>query len=176
MHIDEIFENLLFEGRDAPLYHGTSYSSAIKAIDGNRIDARTSHYDADLGLEYIKNYSHRKMGVSLSRNLTLAFGFGPVVFEINQRKLAQTFKLIPIDFWSLSDNVNNKNYSYRAHPDFNLKNNGGDRYEFEEFCIGAIEPLSRFLTAIRIKDDPLAFSKIDGIETILDNPLLRRRF
>ncbi|CAM6054470.1 unnamed protein product [Sphagnum tenellum] len=99
-----------------------------------------------------------KPGVSLTRSFQFAAEWKPdgAIFAIDGDKLRAQSKLIPIDY-------------YR------------NRRENEEFVIGAIKPLSRFLTKIIITPETAAFCQehdddlIEGhkdFEDLLKHPLL----
>lgn len=125
--------NKLLESRTAPLYHASMDAEDI--MESNDILAETEHT--------INNKEY--YGVSLSRDLRflLANGhiFGEVIFELDQSKLANNYKIIPFNYFYDSEE-NNKNNSYRR----------GDTAEAEEFLIGAISPLDRYLTGIIVDE------------------------
>lgn len=138
----------IFEGRDAPLYHGTSLFLAAVILTENTISAKTYHEDTRLmGLGGIPSFNdaddHSVYGVSLTRDYQKGLDFGDVVFEINQRKLSQTNKIIPFDFWA----ANLKNPSLRG----NNPHKSADGYEFEEFCVGDIKPATKYITTIYMR-------------------------
>ena len=146
MRYFEIIESRLDEGRDAPLYHGAGLASAISILKENEIWASTQQHKtamAALGVNHMADKTDTEFGVSLSRDIRISRNFGEVVFELDQRKLAQRYKIIPFDYWTAS---NPKGQSVRAKG----PNAPGDRYEAEEFLIGSITPLNRYLIAIHL--------------------------
>lgn len=134
----------LFESRDAALYHGTSWVSAAHIVEGNAIEPRTKHYASTL---YASKLFHNPVkddtlvvdGVSLSRDYNIGRRFGNVVFVLDQRTLAFNHRIIPLDYWSSC------NFSKRGAE------GGLDSGEAEEFVVGPIKPLDRYLIEIRIK-------------------------
>jgi len=161
---------IINEGRDAPLYHGTGFYNAIEMIKRDRIEARTSHFAPQLGML-------RQMqipGVSLSRSRTVAFEFGPAVLVLDQRKLVQTHKLVPIEYW----------WHPERSSDIPSKRSKGNTIEdqgteAEEFCIGEIKPLTRFLISILMEQKSLRALKNQlswtdvATEPLLKHPLLK---
>ena len=160
---------IINEGRDAPLYHGCSFFAATSIIQHDEIWAGTQHSSDKL---YMDGEDEEIFGVSLSRSKSLSANFGPVVFEIDQRRLAQTRKIVPLDYWSASNPRKPSLRGHNPHP-------GGDRYEFEEFCLGHIQPLSRYLLAIHMTPSGVKQAerhyagKMELIEPILQHPLLK---
>lgn len=160
-----LINDILYEGRDAPLYHATSYENANIIIDEDEIKAYTAHEKCRIG--FTKNHiSGIIKGVSLTRNFKfIIFSFRTVVFEIDQRRLSHTSKIIPFSYYD-SLKARDKTQSSRGNCGFDN--------EFEEFCIGPIRPLTRYLTRIivkekfidKLKDDPKAVN-------IINHPLLR---
>lgn len=116
------------EGRDALLFHGTSFFGAVKIIEANAIEARSEQWIAGKPV----------MGVSLTRDPRVAVGFGGVVFVLDQRKLAQVSRIVPMDFWGNS-------------PEARGRRRQGSYAEAEEFVIGAVLPLDRVLVEIRVR-------------------------
>jgi len=166
MRYYEILQTRLIEGRDAPLYHGSSVAGALSILKGDEIWAGTQHQKSALsGLG--RKGDAPVFGVSLSRNMRTAFYFGAAVFEIDQRRLAQNYKIIPFDYWSAG---NPKDISKRGKGP-------GNQYEYEEFCVGSIKPLRRYLRAIHMTSRSLAWieesfpSSTCGL--LLHHPLLK---
>ena len=127
----------LFEARTAYLYHGTNGMSAARILEDDKLGAHTSHLRGNLSLHATKyGREERIVGVSTTRSRAFASRWGEVVFELDQVRLRQSYRLAPIDFYS-------------DHP---IKDPRYRREESEEFVISpvGIKPLSRYLTAIYI--------------------------
>lgn len=166
----------LIEGRDAPLYHGTYLGAALRILATDTIEARSHHESARMaGLGGMPSFDDDKAdlirGVSLTRSRAQAlhFDFGPIVFELDQRKLARTNKLIPFAYWGAG---HLSEPSVRGH-----RPKGVDPNEAEEFCVGAIKPATRYIIAIyyrrqQYNQDNRNFSK-ETLQPLLDHPLLR---
>jgi hypothetical protein len=152
------FNEFLNEGRDAPLYHGTTSSFAVSIIEGNSIKAHTDHFSKKVFNNIDHKHPHIKneKGISLTRDVKFALswpGKYGIVFELDQRKLAQRHKLIPIKIEGVLRGGNRNEYAHMA----------------EEFIIGDIKDLDKYLTKIIIKSETI----IDRIEQkIIDHPLL----
>jgi len=158
---------IINEGRDAPLYHGTGFSNAIEIIKHDEIKARTNHAD---------RFGTVVTGVSLSRSQEISFDFGQVIFVIDQRKLAQNHKLVPIEYWWIPTR-SPKSPTTRSKGRSSHTVTSGN--EAEEFCIGSIKPLKRFLISILMKQKSLASLKQAqevtdlNIDLLLNHPLFK---
>jgi hypothetical protein len=156
--INIINEAMLNEGRDAPLYHGTHFGAALQIISENRIDATVIHdipLAVPLATKGVYKNIYSENGVSLSRlSILLA---GPVLFVIDQQKLSQTKKLYPIDYWVSSGGS--------RRPKSNNK------YEAEEFLVGPLYPLDKYLLAIETTKEAIENFKRNYKNTDL-TPLL----
>jgi len=125
------FMNLV-EGRDAPLYHGTSRTSAAYIVAQDEIAPRTFHEGVG-------------KGVSLTRMKSVAYGFGEIIFVLDQTKLAQRYKIKPMDFWSGPEGKG------QEHNLSGVGRRRGSYAEAEEYIIGAIKPASAYILAIEMK-------------------------
>ncbi len=149
----------LFEIRSAPLYRNVypfdfwfhvlkDKKDTIKAYQQHKIDGRT-----------VK-------GTSFTRSKQLAFknrSFGPVVLEVDQSKLSHTNKMIPVDaeyahYLARNRRKGNDPVALRAWNKFNDRASGTGTHEMgaamaEEFVVGDIHPLSRYLTQIIVFED-----------------------
>lgn len=135
------FSQYLIEFRSAPLYHGTSITNAYSIISDNTIEGQ---YVGWLGI---------KEGVSLTRNLNVAksfaydsFGGGrsvdnAVIFELNQAKLTQNYKIIPYNYWSSRTRTTEKSGKEELHS-------GAKFNEYEELVSGNIKNIDRYIEKI----------------------------
>lgn len=155
----------LHEGRDAPLFHGCSFAGAVSILVLNEMKDWTRHKPRAGSL-----FKAEVVGVSLSRNMGIAQGFGPVVFELEQRLLVPRYRIVPVDYWSHAPDV--KALGMRRK---------GTYAEAEEFVIGPIREVSRYLRAIHV--DAVALERLKKqseaswlsgqAAVLLQNPLLR---
>ena len=164
--VDVLSESILFEGRDAPLFHGTNPNSAVRIIEANEIEPHTKHFDAD------HQSLWRVPGVSLSRDYRAAKNFGGVVFVIDQTKLAQSRQITPISYWGKSKEPEMAGETHRT----------GQFAEAEEFVTGGIS-VARYVTEIRM--DQTTFDRLSSrrqapfenehkfYRPLLTHPLLR---
>ena len=130
------FSEYLQEGRDAPLYHYTSEKNFQDIFLSNRINASSMHNHATMN-----DLIGEKPFVSLSRNPNNKFIISHVrsvhsagndeviILQLSQRKLAQSYKIIPFDFFS------SEQRSTGASED-------------EEAIIGSIKNLNKYLERI----------------------------
>lgn len=126
MLCSDIFETALYEGRDAHLYHATSFRGAKHIILDNKIGEYT---EQEIAGRMIK-------GVSLTRDIRFAHRWDNVVLQIDQARLAQDKKIMPIDYHGMSLLKTRRQ---------------GNSAEAEEFVIGPISPLDRYLTAVMVR-------------------------
>lgn len=159
--------------RPGVLYHGSDPDNVVQIIMADRINGSTPHYATPI--KVIKGYNRavplgfRKheieqfdnvYGVSLTRDPNFArrwkSGLG-IVLVLDEQKLRHNFRMVPVNYY-------------------------GDRSESEEFVVGAIKPLSRYLLSIEVSaqvmqemlDEDEAYGPDDGRYTpITEHPLLR---
>lgn len=99
---------MLTEGRDAPLYHATGYDKLRGIVDSNYLQAMTRQ---EINSKAVK-------GVSLTREFRFAKKWNDgVILQIDQRKLAQTYKIIPFDYWEKSS-YRRKNLAHAEAEEF----------------------------------------------------------
>jgi hypothetical protein len=137
----------LVEARSAPLYHATSYESAIKILQTNQIKSKTMH------LNHLHLYSTGKKieqkGVSLTRDFNFAKNFpdkegAKVIFVLDQQKLAQRYKIKPVDyFFDAEDDFDQGVDAMRRDPNMGTA-------EAEEFLFGPITNVGNYITAILV--------------------------
>jgi hypothetical protein len=132
--------SMFLAGRDAMLYHSTypEYAGAILAsntIKGSTASAR-----------HEKGGVFDQPGVSLTRDLSLATHWSDpgVVFALDQRALAQNYKLLPRNYWG------------------GAKGDKFTRGESEEFVPGNITNLNKYIRAIFMTDKTIALVKHSG--------------
>ena len=132
MRLIDLYEAV---GRSAPLYHSTNLESIVNILTTNQLAADTSH-----AMMYInpvlrgKPEGNKKLaGVSLTRSKAFADDWADVVIVLDQEKIRHNKKLIPINYFN-----DEPDGSYSAQ----------DREEFEEFVVGAVTPLDKFISGI----------------------------
>jgi hypothetical protein len=126
MRYHEIITNSVTEALDHSqrlLFHGTTFLRASEVIADDQLDARTTDNARGLG--------HGTKGVSLTRSYQFATNFRlarrSVVFVLDGRHLVTQ----PVAYWSAEERRKN-----------------GRADEMEEYHIGPIAPLSRYLISI----------------------------
>jgi hypothetical protein len=129
------FKEYLLEGRDAPLFHGSSSGNVNNMLEENMISSET--------LQKIDGKNLK--GVSLTRSYKFALThIGPasfkhgydVILELDQRLLSQNYKIIPFN-WSPS---------WKGPPKARYMDDLGS--EFEEFVVGPIRNLNKYIVKI----------------------------
>ena len=84
------WSEIITEGRDAPLYHATSVKAALSILRAGALGNPDERLTDD---------GHPK--VSMTRDERLRYYAGaPVQFVMDQRRLAQRYKIKPFDFFS----------------------------------------------------------------------------
>lgn len=171
MRLFELFEAV---GPDA-LYHGTGVDQACSIIEDDLIKDKTSHESTHLmavngfnrqiahgfrkkDLDPEAPYTHKVKGVSLTRDIRLARkwkGFG-VVFGFSRDRLKHNYRFLPYDYFR-------------------------NRKESEEFLVGPLKNMSRYLISIDISQQVLdsitdrdrTFSRRPIYQELINHPLLR---
>lgn len=156
----------LFEARVANLYHGTNALSAARIIRDDRLEPRSNHVKGNLNIQSgTQDYAQLVSGISLTRDRDFALSWGTeVVFELDQNRLRQNYRLAPIDY--MSDLARPGTKKYQPHR---------RREEREEFVITERPiQLSRYLTGLMI--DWAAYNEVkddDEYEALINHPMLR---
>jgi hypothetical protein len=149
------FKQFLEEGRDAPLYHGTYAEAADEIIKDNTMIAYTNHGRKVTSFSYYSKNFRGKVeqdGISLTRDIRFAWSWnGQVVFELDQRKLAQTHKIVPIKIEGVLRGKNRNAFMHMA----------------EEFVIGPIKNFDKYLIRIHLKKE------WTYPESLLKHPLIK---
>lgn len=144
-YCENLKEEHLLEGRDAPLYHGTKLQHGFDILADGIIAADTEHdYSPDLS----SNVDSIR-GVSLTRERQFGFAWAKdgnkyyMVFKLDQKKLAHNYKLIPYVFGNQDKSsqipgrqIHSKRYAHLAN-------------EFEEFCVtNRGIPVNQYVTKV----------------------------
>jgi len=108
------------------VYHGSSAKNAISMLKNNVILDRTIH-DID---------GKKVSGVSTSRNKNFSHKWGEVIFALDMDKIKNTKKVVPVDFVD-------------KNPHYKLKR----RDNSEEFIIGPLTDLSKYLSFVMLRND-----------------------
>lgn len=158
------FKEYLTEARMAPLYHGTFPLNAALILRSNRIEA---------------NYSHggetKVPIVSLTRDIRTAITWrsgtyknGSVVFELDQGKLAQKYKIVPIEV----------EYLWKSSTDRKSYPPKGSKL-YEEYVTKDIQPLEQYLKHVIISESMYNYLRTtddvgrDTRDTILNHHKLK---
>jgi hypothetical protein len=165
----------LTEGRDAPLYHGINkIEHAITALKNNRLAATTTQrfwpdgkrrvQQSPNDQEYENSYWMK--GLSLTRDKDMAFGWGNVVFILDQTKLAQRYKFVPLNWmYSIKNSISRKKEReeflvVKSTPDTYHDQVDEDDPDFKPFNVnrftsveGYVENLNKYLLGIYVSDN-----------------------
>lgn len=122
------FKQFLSESRSAPLYHATPYGNAANILK-NGFDAKTFQtiYKGK------GQHSWGRYGVSFARSMKAAQWYMKtehqddlfVIFEVDQQKIANKYRIEPVDYFGTQALIGN--------PDYEHINNRNRRKETEEF-------------------------------------------
>lgn len=143
MKLLPIFEYIMktdLKGKNL-LYHSTPFQSAIEILKTNTIYGSTGQDIKTKFSSFNQNYSDASKtygGVSLTRNWK--FEFGSIQFILNADLLKRDYgkKIVPFDYFSKEGHKSTRQLS---------------KDESEEFLLGDLERLSKYLLGIRIVDE-----------------------
>lgn len=128
----------IVEGREAPLYHAINPGKLRDTLNSNTLKATWTHDIPGMG---------KQTGISLTRNKNVKYNY--VVLVLDQAKLTQKFKMVPVDGEHLfykSDTVRDRSSSIST-----LAHRGPNNLQLaEEFLIGDIPNLSNYLLEIHL--------------------------
>ena len=139
------FKQFLYEARMAPLYHGTHMETLTQIIEQNLLKGQATHAGLTPGVP------RGTPVISLTRKFNTAKfwrggdSYGGVI-ELDQQKLSYNYKIKPVEIeyiWAAQGAKSHKDVDYRP------KRSG----LFEEFVVGDIKPLDRYLTAIHLTEN-----------------------
>jgi hypothetical protein len=139
---------ILNERGEAHLYHITNAEDAARIIFSNEMKPLTSHHSERLGLAGSKLDGGKGYitGVSLTRDIGFAktwrSGEG-AIFVLDAVRLRQNVRLRPIDYYAVGSRDKAATAKRSGH--------GSVRSEAEEFAIGGIKNLDRYVVEIRIQ-------------------------
>ena len=162
------FKQYLEEGRDAPLYHSTQVKNAAKILKNNSLKPLTTQ---EFATKHNKEISNKTLkGVSLTRSLNFAHEYWDgIIFELDQSKLVHNHQIVPFNYFASGVEKTSKNparFSDKKYRDMN---------EFEEFVVGEIKPLSRYITKVictsRVFENLSNFAD-DEVAIIINHPKL----
>lgn len=150
-------------GNYAPLYHNTNFMAAIKILIANKIEARGHESRVVFDDRDITN---RHPFVSLTRSYAFArtWRTKDVVFVMDQEKLRQDFKVIPFDYFSYLQHTDHKHGANGIYTDDDFSKRR--RSEAEEYIMGDITPLNKYLLQILVSQEGVRRVK----EIILTSP------
>lgn len=135
----------LNENNYAPLYHCTASPYFVDIIKGNTLKGYTE--------QKINNKVYRGVSLTRDKHFSKKYCNGNIVFVLNQNLLRNNHKLIPYDYFYNSEGI-------------------PDRKEAEDFLVGDINNLRKYVTEILIGENGLEYlkSKQDN-ELFLDSLL-----
>lgn len=170
-------EFILTEGRGGHLYHATRIEYAMSILRTNVVEDRTKQ---TLGAKRGKRYERAQgangepiygydliggkevSGVSLTRSYEFALDWkSDVIFVFDHRRLAQDYSIKPID------HIHSAGWDYYSPGAVNMRKEWYNQYE--EFLIGPIRNVSRYLISINI-----AIHDLDHVDLFNENPELYR--
>lgn len=153
------FKSYLEEGRDAPLYHSTTFRLAKDILLHDTLYGKTWHHKEKVLLN-TKSKARRKYddpteplmsnGVSLTRSLQFAkhWRANEIIFQLDQRLLTQRYKILPANYFVSEFTVKNARRDERTGVEpYNKKPTN----EYEEFLIGDIKNISKYIDKIYVK-------------------------
>jgi hypothetical protein len=145
------FKSYLEEGRDAPLYHATGSNNINQIIESDKLQGRIY----DTGVKSNKRFAAATKGVSLTRNFKFAkywHGGHSFIFELDQRKLTQRYKVVPFNFFQ---------NEMKAPREKELKDGLGPSgfNEYEEVLVGTLYNLKKYVTKLHVINIDLKYNK-----------------
>lgn len=165
------------EASRAPLYHAIKFDRAKKALQENKLDCYSfqriwpegKRLKDDQPGYYNSQYLR---GISLTRDFEYAKSWNDIVFEFDQEKLKQKWRIVPYNWgYSIGGEYKQGVRMKREREEFlitgitkeklNLKNPVGSIYPLDKYLNGFW--IDSFLTTLNSHDD--------GIEKLMNHPL-----
>jgi uroporphyrinogen-III decarboxylase len=178
------FKEYLIESRSAPFYHSTTIESAITILDKNFLHiADDSWQGYPQGVSFTRSYKYTKTFAKdyMSHDEFTTFGYYRIVFEADQRKLANDYKIVPFNWFD---------YKTRVPGDYDqFENQSEERvigrktpvmmFDNKKRVIRILRNFRKYLTKVIIDDYEKFLSvnhnqinKTKNISIIMDHPLL----
>lgn len=151
----------LFEGREAPLFHFMDNEKATSVFSKDAMPAYWEHEVPGIG---------EVKGNSFSRNQHFLYVGRPVKITVDQARLAQTNRIVPLDGERIF-RTSKGGEARPGHADRVMNSRKGHTQLAEEFVIGDIKSLHRVLTGIELQN-PNVYH-MSGQEIILLDELTR---
>jgi len=146
------FAEFLAEGRDAPLYHGTSLTAAGSIV-------YTDIMQGGRRPDPVPGRATKEHTASFTRDYKFAYNWSGAdcVMVFDQTKLSHNHKIIPSNFWAQAMHSRFQPYGRVARPARQKTVMGGyAESESEELIIGPIKNISRYLIKIIVKNQEYA--------------------
>lgn len=131
------------------LFHGRK-TSAEKILKYDMLEGRTTQprnplFTAGRYDRYANQYNEVH-GVSLTRSFNVAKDFGTVIFELDKTKLRTNHNIVPLQFFNNDKGLVSARTSLVNSKDGKF----GRSTEYEEFLLGSIRNLSKYLIRIHL--------------------------
>jgi hypothetical protein len=138
-HVD-LDEEIIEEGRDAPLYHSMDFKKSMDVFMNDKMPAKWQHNLPRIG---------KVFGNSFTRNKNLKWCSNMVSLTMDQTKLSQGHKIIPLD----GEAIFQYSISGKLPWHGTLKDriaHSHDEPLSEEFVVGDITPLHKYIRSIEL--------------------------
>lgn len=162
------------ESSRAPLYHAISFNRCKEALDKNSLDCysfqRTWPDGKRLKDDQDGYYDSQYLrGISLTRDFEYAKGWNEIVFEFDQDKLKQKWKVVPYNWgYSIGKGYIQSHRMKREREEF-LIIGITDELNINK-PVGSIKPLDRYLTGFWIDNNMLSRNN-DDVNSLTEHPL-----
>lgn len=146
------YHELVESSRSAPLFHFMDERKAFDVFANDAMPGRWKHRIPGMG---------EVMGNSFTRNKSFKFHARPVRLVMNQARLAQRYKMVPLDGelifrhtnqWAPRDGHRDRMMNRKSQP------------LAEEFVVGDIQPLHVFIDRIELTNGNAYMSGADTLE------------
>lgn len=130
------FAQFITEGRDAPIYHGTSVENLVGILSSDTLRVN----------RWYQNISFSRDPKHASFMARFQEGKADALLVFDQRKLSHNFKMAPFNQWTDTSGTNR----YPMHQFADVGEEGMGRNEFEERIFRDIPKVSRYLLEIAV--------------------------
>ncbi len=157
------FKQFLSEGRDAPLYHGTDIQSLKQIISNDVLKANKENHNGFVA----KREGDGRPFIALSRDIKHSIWFAGngndkiAVIKLDQRKLAQRYRIEPIHTWKPEKSRTPMYRDRYSH----IKVSGRIGYnEFEERVYSNISPLDKYVSEYLVNEEAINWMKNEALD------------
>jgi hypothetical protein len=178
------FKQFLTESRSAPFYHSTTIENAITILEKNFLHiADDSWQGYPQGVSFTRSYKYTKTFAKdyMGHDEFTTFGYYRVVFEADQQKLTNDYKIVPFNWFDDKSRISGDYEEFINQSEERVigRKTPVMMFDNKKRVIRILRNFSKYLTKVIIDDyerflsiNQKQINKTKNISRILNHPLL----